>query len=104
MTVLLCQWSACTPHVHASFLSSRVQRLTTELLVCSSVCVYSAAVQLSTVLGAAIPEERHEKKWIEGIAIWAAIFLVTLVSKYMCSRLRTPMLGSAHRTSAVQHL
>jgi hypothetical protein len=33
------------------------------------------------VIGAAIPEERHEKKWIEGIAIWVAIFLVTLVSE-----------------------
>lgn len=37
--------------------------------------------QLSTVIGAAIPEERHEKKWIEGIAIWAAIFLVTFVGE-----------------------
>ncbi|KAF6264067.1 hypothetical protein COO60DRAFT_1457828 [Scenedesmus sp. NREL 46B-D3] len=39
-----------------------------------------AAALLSTVLGAAIPEERHEGKWVEGIAIWVAIFLVTFVS------------------------
>jgi hypothetical protein len=38
-------------------------------------------LQLSTVIGAAIPEERAERKWIEGIAIWCAIFLVTLVSE-----------------------
>jgi hypothetical protein len=38
-------------------------------------------LQLSTVIGAAIPEERHEGKWIEGIAIWVAIFLVTFVSE-----------------------
>lgn len=34
------------------------------------------------MIGAAIPEERHEKKWIEGIAIWVAILLVTLVSEW----------------------
>ncbi|KAF8057240.1 ACA11 [Scenedesmus sp. PABB004] len=39
-----------------------------------------AAATLSTVLGVAIEEERHERKWIEGIAIWVAIFLVTTVS------------------------
>jgi hypothetical protein len=38
-------------------------------------------LQLSTVIGVAIPEERAERKWIEGIAIWAAILLVTLVSE-----------------------
>lgn len=44
-------------------------------------------LQLSTVLGAAIPEERHEGKWIEGIAIWVAIFLVTFVSEWrLCCR------------------
>lgn len=50
----------------------------------------SCALQLSTVLGAAIPEERAERKWIEGIAIWAAIFLVTLVSEW-----HLPCLGIA---------
>jgi hypothetical protein len=84
--------------MHASFVSSWLQLLTTEFLVCPSACICFAAVQLSTVLGAAIPEERHDKKWIEGIAIWAAIFLVTLVSEYMCSHLR------AHLTGALQHL
>jgi magnesium-transporting ATPase (P-type) len=39
-----------------------------------------AAATLSTVLGAAFAEEREKRKWIEGIAIWVAIFLVTTVS------------------------
>jgi hypothetical protein len=48
-----------------------------------------AALQLSTVLGAAIPEERHEGKYIEGIAIWVAIFLVTFVSEWQrCKRFK----------------
>lgn len=44
---------------------------------CCTLALRSA--QLSTVLGAAIPEERLERKWIEGVAIWVAIFLVTTV-------------------------
>ncbi|KAG2490086.1 hypothetical protein HYH03_011392 [Edaphochlamys debaryana] len=37
------------------------------------------AALVSTVLGAAIPEEREKNNWIEGVAIWVAVFIVTLV-------------------------
>ncbi len=35
--------------------------------------------QVSTVLGVAIPEERQESGWVEGVAIWVAIAVVVLV-------------------------
>ncbi|GLC46005.1 ATF/CREB activator [Pleodorina starrii] len=38
-----------------------------------------AAAAVSTILGAAIPEEREKNNWIEGIAIWVAVVIVTLV-------------------------
>ncbi|MEW5301157.1 MAG: hypothetical protein WDW36_004035 [Sanguina aurantia] len=37
------------------------------------------AALISTVLGAAIPEERMNKGWIEGAAIWVAVILVVAV-------------------------
>jgi hypothetical protein len=37
--------------------------------------------QVSTILGAAIPEERAKNGYKEGIAIWVAILLVTGVGK-----------------------
>ncbi|KXZ55354.1 hypothetical protein GPECTOR_3g484 [Gonium pectorale] len=37
---------------------------------------------VSTVLGAAIPEQRHESGWVEGVAIWVAIAVVVLVSSF----------------------
>jgi hypothetical protein len=40
-----------------------------------------ASTQVSTTLGAAIPEERAHRGYIEGIAIWVAILLVTGVGK-----------------------
>ncbi len=43
-----------------------------------------AAALVSTVLGAAIPEQRAEGEWVEGIAIWVAVFLVIGVGE--CSR------------------
>ena len=41
-----------------------------------------APIQLSTVLGAAIPKEREHNGWIEGVAIWVAVFVVTGVGEY----------------------
>ncbi|GLI62465.1 hypothetical protein VaNZ11_005095 [Volvox africanus] len=38
-----------------------------------------AAAAVSTILGSAIPEEREKRHWIEGIAIWVAVIIVTLV-------------------------
>lgn len=36
--------------------------------------------QVSTILGAAIPEQRAERTWTEGLGIWFAVGIVTLVS------------------------
>ncbi|EFJ44186.1 calcium-transporting ATPase [Volvox carteri f. nagariensis] len=38
-----------------------------------------AAAAVSTILGSAIPEERKKNHWIEGVAIWVAVIVVTLV-------------------------
>ena len=37
--------------------------------------IFAAAV--STGLGAGLPEQREKKEWVEGVAIWVAILLVT---------------------------
>jgi hypothetical protein len=37
------------------------------------------AALVSTVLGAAIPAEREENAWTEGVAIWVAVLVVSLV-------------------------
>ncbi len=34
------------------------------------------------MLGAAIPEQRHESGWVEGVAIWVAIAVVVLVGAW----------------------
>lgn len=36
-------------------------------------------LQVSTVLGAAVPAEREQNAWTEGVAIWVAVFVVSLV-------------------------
>lgn len=38
--------------------------------------------QVSTALGAAIPEERAHNAWIEGVAIWVAILIVVSVGEW----------------------
>ncbi len=38
-------------------------------------------LQVSTVLGAALPDQREEKEWIEGVAIWIAVIAVTMVGE-----------------------
>ncbi len=43
-----------------------------------------SCMQVSTVLGAAIPEQRAKNEWIEGVAIWVAILLVSVVGE--CSK------------------
>ena len=35
--------------------------------------------QISTILGSALPEQRHEGEWIEGAAIWVAVLVVVAV-------------------------
>lgn len=37
--------------------------------------------QVSTVLGAALEEQRKEKEWMEGIAIWVAVAIVIAVGE-----------------------
>jgi P-type Ca2+ transporter type 2C len=45
-------------------------------------CIFTTVhLQISTILGAAIPEERKHNGWIEGVAIWVAVLAVTLVGK-----------------------
>ena len=40
-----------------------------------------ALVQISTILGAAIPSERADNGWVEGVAIWVAVLVVVSVGK-----------------------
>jgi Ca2+-transporting ATPase len=37
------------------------------------------AALVSTILGVAVPEEREQSAWTEGVAIWVAVFVVSLV-------------------------
>ena len=38
-------------------------------------------LQISTVIGAALPSERAQSGWTEGVAIWVAVIIVSLVGK-----------------------
>lgn len=38
-------------------------------------------MQVSTVLGSAIPDERAKNGWIEGVAIWIAVIVVISVGR-----------------------
>ncbi len=38
--------------------------------------------QVSTVLGAALEEQRKEGEYIEGIAIWVAVAIVIMVGEW----------------------
>ena len=38
-------------------------------------------LQVSTVLGVAIKEEREQNAWSEGVAIWVAVIVVSLVGE-----------------------
>eukprot|EP00889_Picochlorum_renovo_P005023 jgi/Picre1/32053/NNA_007401.t1 len=40
------------------------------------------AAFVSTVLGAAVPEEREQNSWTEGVAIWVAVLVVSLVGAW----------------------
>lgn len=37
--------------------------------------------QVSTVIGAAVKEQRDEAAWTEGVAIWVAVLVVSLVGE-----------------------
>ena len=38
-------------------------------------------LQISTVIGAALPSERAQNGWTEGVAIWVAVIIVSLVGE-----------------------
>ena len=38
-----------------------------------------AAALVSTIIGVAVPEEREDSAWTEGVAIWVAVIIVSLV-------------------------
>lgn len=38
-------------------------------------------LQVSTVLGAALPEQRKDNGWSEGVAIWIAVIIVSFVGE-----------------------
>ena len=43
-------------------------------------------LQISTVIGAALPSERAQSGWTEGVAIWVAVIIVSLVGKPLHTR------------------
>ena len=55
-------------------------RLFLEALKDPILILLMAAAAVSTVLGAAIPEEREQAAWSEGVAIWVAVLIVSLVA------------------------
>ncbi len=40
-----------------------------------------SCLQVSTVIGAALPSERAQSGWTEGVAIWVAVIIVSLVGE-----------------------
>ena len=39
-------------------------------------------MQISTILGVAVPAEREDSAWSEGVAIWVAVLVVSLVGEW----------------------
>lgn len=50
-----------------------------ETLKDPTLILLMAAATVSTALGAGIKEEREEQAWVEGVAIWVAVIIVSLV-------------------------
>lgn len=44
-------------------------------------------MQISTILGVAVPAEREDSAWSEGVAIWVAVLVVSLVGEWAGLRL-----------------
>ncbi|KDD73154.1 E1-E2 ATPase, partial [Helicosporidium sp. ATCC 50920] len=44
-----------------------------------TIVMLMAAALISTIIGAAVPSEREESAWTEGVAIWVAVAVVSLV-------------------------
>ncbi|KAL3147296.1 hypothetical protein ABBQ32_002784 [Trebouxia sp. C0010 RCD-2024] len=72
---------------HAEFGANRFRELPQksfwsmvfEALQDPTLLLLMAAALVSTVLGVAIEEEREQKAWSEGVAIWVAVIVVSLV-------------------------
>ena len=48
--------------------------------------------QVSTILGVVIKQQREEKAWTEGVAIWVAVLVVSSVGKQQLgTRMQTDM-------------
>jgi hypothetical protein len=50
-------------------------------------------LQVSTVIGSAVPQAREEQEWTEGVAIWCAVLLVSLVGALFLHLPRTAISG-----------
>jgi hypothetical protein len=57
--------------------------------------VCDALLQVSTVLGAALEEQRKEGEYMEGIAIWVAVAIVIMVGECLGSCLQLLLVRSA---------
>ena len=55
--------------------------LSRALLAWSKMCDAEIVLQISTVIGAALPSERAQNGWTEGVAIWVAVIIVSLVGE-----------------------
>lgn len=79
-------WTFCTPGTSARArqpLAFSKHRVCHMHLVCdvSATCNKTSHMQVSTVLGVAIKEEREQNAWSEGVAIWVAVIVVSLVGE-----------------------
>ncbi|KAK9829300.1 hypothetical protein WJX72_005021 [[Myrmecia] bisecta] len=64
---------------HKTMPAKNFFRLMWEIIQDPTIILLMAAALVSTVLGAVIPEERENSAWSEGVAIWVAVAVVTLV-------------------------
>lgn len=51
----------------------------------ASLMLPSLLLQISTVLGSAVKDQREESAWSEGVAIWVAVIVVSGVGEYLSS-------------------
>ena len=83
------QQAPCMSHMHLACDMSAVRN-------------NSSHTQVSTVLGVAIKEEREQNAWSEGVAIWVAVIVVSLVGEHnhcFALLLQRPILCFTHSAS-----
>lgn len=64
-------------------MAAALVRLETINSTCAKSTILRMSVQVSTVIGAAVEEEREQNAWTEGIAIWVAVTVVSLVGAHI---------------------